>query len=245
LSRADLIWNRPEPGARRPRHTRESIAATAIAIADAEGFGAVSMRRVATELGAGTMTLYHYVHNKRELVSLMDDAIMGELLVPTGELPSGWREALTALAQRTRAVFERHPWAFTALRGAQGGPNGLRHFEQSLTATAGTGLDLRQQLEIITTIDDYVLGFVVRAGEIREGVADARKHVESVPPSVIEYFESLLATGEFAHVEELFGGRDLRVAIGDLITLLADEERFDRGLQRLLDGIELELERRA
>lgn len=243
MSRADLIWNRPEPGARRPRHTRDSIAATAIAIADAEGFAAVSMRRVATELGAGTMTLYHYVHNKRELVSLMDDAIMGELLVPPGELPTGWREALTAIAHRTRAVFERHPWAFTALRGAQGGPNGLRHFEQSLTATAGTGLGVPEQLGIIATIDDYVLGFVVRAGEMRTELAEVRELVASVPDSVVEYFESLLATGEFTHVEELFAGRGLREAIGELITFFAAEDRFDRGLQRLLDGIELELER--
>jgi AcrR family transcriptional regulator len=244
LSRTDLIWNRPEPGARRPRFTRDSIAATAIRIADTEGFGAVSMRRVAAELGAGTMTLYHYVRNKGELVSLMDDAIMGELIVAEDELPSGWREALTALAHRTRAAFERHPWAFTALRGAQGGPNGLRHFEQSLTATADTGLDLREQLAIISTIDDYVLGFVVRVGEMKASAADARELVDSVPAHVVEYFDGLLATGEFPHVKELFGDRDLREAIRELIALFADEDRFDRGLQRVLDGIELELERR-
>src|SRR5215207_5547112 len=66
------IWARPEPGERRPAHTREKIAETAIAIADAEGFEAVSMRRIAAELGAGTMTLYHYVRTKDELVALMD-----------------------------------------------------------------------------------------------------------------------------------------------------------------------------
>jgi AcrR family transcriptional regulator len=58
-----LIWLREEPNARRPSHTRAEIAAAALAIADAEGFDAVSMRRVAEKLGAGTMTLYHYVAN--------------------------------------------------------------------------------------------------------------------------------------------------------------------------------------
>src|SRR6476620_10056298 len=58
------IWARPEPGERRPAYTRERIAETAIAIADAEGFDAVSMRRIASELGAGTMTLYYYVRTK-------------------------------------------------------------------------------------------------------------------------------------------------------------------------------------
>src|SRR6185436_15098966 len=101
-SRVDSIWERPEPGARRPRYTREQIARTALAIADAEGFEAVSMRRVASELGAGTMTLYHYVRNKDELIELMDDAMMSELIVPDDEMPSDWREALTAIARRSR-----------------------------------------------------------------------------------------------------------------------------------------------
>src|SRR4030095_7141009 len=88
------IWVRPAPGERKPAHTRERIAAVALQIADAEGVDAVTMRRVAAELGAGTMTLYHYVRNKRELTALMDDAIMGELLVPEDELAEGWREGL-------------------------------------------------------------------------------------------------------------------------------------------------------
>src|SRR5262249_21982259 len=88
------IWARPEPGSRRPRFTREQIAAAALAIADAEGMEAVSMRRVAADLGAGTMTLYHYVRTKDELIALMDDAIVGEVLLPDDELPRGWRAAM-------------------------------------------------------------------------------------------------------------------------------------------------------
>jgi AcrR family transcriptional regulator len=243
LSRTDLIWNRPEPGARRPRHTRDSIAATAIRIADTEGFGAVSMRRVAAELGSGTMTLYHYVHNKRELVSLMDDAIMAELIVPDEELPGDWREALATIARRTRAVFERHPWSFTALRGAQGGPNSLRHVEQSLAAAARTGLDTPRQLELIALLDDYVFGFVMRTSEARTSGDDVREALERIPAGVFEYYESQLASGEFPHLADLLG-KDLRKAIPKLAAVVADEHRFDRGLQRLLDGVELELERR-
>jgi AcrR family transcriptional regulator len=65
------------------------------------------MRRVAAELGAGTMTLYHYVRTKDDLRALMDDAIMGELLIPTDELPAGWRAALTEIARRSHATFRR------------------------------------------------------------------------------------------------------------------------------------------
>src|SRR5262249_50011294 len=98
----DLIWSRPEPGERRPRFSRQQIAATALAIADAEGFEALSMRRIAAELGAGTMTLYHYVRNKEELVALMDDAHMAESLVPEAERPEDWRKALTGICGRDR-----------------------------------------------------------------------------------------------------------------------------------------------
>src|SRR5437868_3965215 len=88
-----------------------SVVRIRIAVADSEGFEAVSMRRVALELGAGTMTLYPYVRTKAELLDLMDDAIMGEVLVPDGELSPNWREALTEIALLSRAAFSRHPWA--------------------------------------------------------------------------------------------------------------------------------------
>src|SRR4051812_43136392 len=76
LSALDL-WTRPSPSARRPRFTRDEIAATAMRIADTEGFAAVSMRRIASELDSGTMTLYHYVRTKDELLTLIVDTIMG------------------------------------------------------------------------------------------------------------------------------------------------------------------------
>ncbi|MBX5483044.1 MAG: helix-turn-helix transcriptional regulator [Myxococcaceae bacterium] len=103
------IWARPDPGARQPRFTRQRIAAAALEIADKEGFEAVSMRRIADALGAGTMTLYHYVRTKDELVALLDDALMAEILVPEDELSDHWQEALTTIARRTRKVFIRHP----------------------------------------------------------------------------------------------------------------------------------------
>ena len=84
-----LIWLRPEPSGRKPRYTRAEIARTAIGIADAEGFDAVTMKRIAAELGAGTMTLYYYVRNKADIVALMQDAIFDDILVPAGELPVG------------------------------------------------------------------------------------------------------------------------------------------------------------
>jgi len=89
------------------RLSRETIAAAALAIADREGFDAVSMRRVAQELTVGTMSLYYYVKTKDELVAAMDDALMAEALLPT--LPKDWRRAITEIAKRTHAALSRHP----------------------------------------------------------------------------------------------------------------------------------------
>jgi AcrR family transcriptional regulator len=239
---AELIWTRPEPGTRGAAYSREQIAAAALRIADAEGFEAVSMRRLAAELGAGTMTLYHYVRNKKELLALMDNAVMGELLVPEGELPEDWRAALTAIARRTRETLVRHPWALEGLRGAGGGPNGMRHFEQSLDAVAGTGLDRRGRMELIGLIDEYVLGFITRAWVGRAG-AD-RSALEEFPDELLEYFDSMIRSGEFPEVERLFSGGDARETLEFIFSVLNEEGRFDRGLKTLLDGVALALERR-
>jgi AcrR family transcriptional regulator len=236
------IWARPEPGERRPAHTREKIAETAIAIADAEGFEAVSMRRIASELGAGTMTLYHYVRTKDELVALMDDALMGELLIPDDEIPHGWREGLAEIALRTRAVFDRHPWALESLRNADAGPNGMRHVEQTFAVAARTGLDPDAQFEITALVDDYVFGHVVRTGETRRAMADeprARQQLDAMA----EYIVAQLETGEFPHLAAMVGD-DINEGLERWGQRTVDKDRFERGLETVLDGIELDLERR-
>jgi AcrR family transcriptional regulator len=230
------IWTRPEPGARKPRFSRRQIAAAALAIADAEGFEAVSIRRVAAELGAGTMSLYRYISAKADLVALMDDAIMGESLIPDGQLPADWRNALTMIARATRAALLRHPWAVQALQGrgaaAQDGsfgPNGIRHFEQSLTAAATAPLDTAGKLDLLAIIDDYVFGHVLRAGELQARAATADP---AHAAAITSYIHDQLATGQFPHLSNLT--RDPAAqAMADPGQL---DHRFERGLQALLDG---------
>jgi AcrR family transcriptional regulator len=239
----DPIWARPGPGERKPAYTREQIAAAAMRVADAEGTDAVTMRRVATELGAGTMTLYHYVANKQELLALMDDAMMGELLVPDDELAGDWREGLAQIARRSYAVFKRHPWLVEHLGDEEdpgpGGPNGMRHFEQSLKVAARTGLDDLGRIELVGLVDDYVFGHVLRAREMARDSEQSDAHVAAM----LDYLEAMLATGEYPHIAEL-AGDDVRASFERIAAFGADENRFERGLQRLLDGIELDLRRR-
>ena len=229
-----LIWTRPEPGSRRPKFTRDQIASTALTIADTEGFDAVSMRRVAAELGAGTMTLYYYVRTKDELVALMDDAIMSEVLIPAEEFPGHWYDALTAVAVRTWDVLMRHTWALRSLQNVPAGPNAMRHFEQSLAALAGTGLDASGKLALIAMVDDYVQGNVLRTAEMRSAGRPAED--DAPTEAAIRFAESQLATGEFPHTRALLGEGDLRDAFPRLVGDMSERDRFRRGLSVLLDG---------
>ena len=243
VSTSGPIWSRPAPGERRPSLTRDKIVASAMALVDAEGVAALSMRRIAQDLGVGTMTLYHYVRTKQELLELIDDAMMGELLVGDEELPAGdWRAGLTAIAMRSREVHRRHPWIVRTLDGLGNriGPNGMRHFEQSLAAVAGTGLGPEDRLDIISLIDEYAFGYGLRAA------SDAGLEESGVFAEVARYVEAQLESGDYPHIEALFPPDADRADVWRRFEEIErDEARFRRGLDRLLDGIALDIERRG
>jgi len=222
----------------RARHSRTSIAQAAIGIADAEGFEALSMRRVAKELGAGTMTLYHYVATKDELLALVDDAIMGEIVVPDDELPDGWRDGMREIAHRTKNAFLAHPWTIDMPDSSDGGPNSIRHFEQSLAVMAKTNLPREQCHELILLVDDYVFGYVRRFISVQAAISGdaariAEEHSEAIADRVQE-----LDPETFPHIYALFADGDPREQLTKLMELGLDSGRFDRGLDLLLDGIE-------
>lgn len=232
------VWTRTEPAGRQPRFTRDQIAAAAIRIADAEGADALSMRRIASELDAGTMTLYHYIRTKDELLSLVGDAVMGEIsLGPDEPLPPSWREAVTLIAVRTRDVLQRHPWLLDITDDPAIGPNGVRHFDQTLQAVAMLDVDLATKLEIVSSVDEYVFGYCLnRRNNTQAG--------DAFDDSMVAYVEGLIDTGEYPALKALVDDLGLDESWTQIETSLRDDSRFDRTLERLLDGIEAELERR-
>ncbi|MGH7920350.1 MAG: TetR/AcrR family transcriptional regulator [Candidatus Dormibacteraceae bacterium] len=232
------IWARPEPGRRRPRYSREQIAEVAVAIADGEGFEAVAMRRVAAELGASPMSLYHYLDGKEDLIALMDDALMAETLLAASELPGDWRQAVAAIARRTRDVYLRHPWALAALHGEKAtpstpiAPHSWAHFEQSLAALDGAPLTILSKLDLLATVDDLVTGHALRAGEIA-----IRRRTAPEPAEAARTFgEELLRTGRFPHIAEMAGDPDADALAASILDEGHLAEQFERGLRLLLDG---------
>ena len=161
------------------------------------------MKRIAAELGAATMTLYYYVRTKTDIVALMQDAILAGILVPDGDLRGAWRDAITAIARRTRDVLMAHPWSLASLNDAQFGPNAMRHFEQSLAAVAGTGLPLPARFELIAAIDDYVSGNALHAVEsltrARAAEADPGMVAAAVAHGIAQ-----LHTGDFPQLNAIY-----------------------------------------
>jgi AcrR family transcriptional regulator len=233
------IWTREEPRGRRPRFTRDDIAAAAVRIADEEGFGAVSMRHLAAELGAGTMTLYHYVRTKDELLTLVTDAVMGEVVVPADEpLPKHWRDAISVIAHRSRASLQRHPWILDITDDPPFGPNSVRHFDQTLEAVSSLDISLGAKLDIVTCVDEYVFGHCLHQRN------NTQAGDSSALPQMTGYVDGLVASGDYPQLAALVDGSTLEEVWTVISSHLRDATRFDRNLERLLDGIEAGLPHR-
>jgi AcrR family transcriptional regulator len=154
----ELLWGTTSPGPRRgprPALTVPEVVRAAVAIADREGLEALTMRRLARELGVGPMALYTYVPGKAELLDLMLDAVYLEM--PRNALPGDWRERLTAVARDNRALFEAHPWAATLSSSRPPlGPGLMAKYEHELAALADSGLDDVQTDAALTFLLDFV-----------------------------------------------------------------------------------------
>ena len=216
-----------------PALSRAEIVDAAIAIADAEGSDAVSMRRIAQVLRAGTMSLYWHVANKEQLLDLMMDVLIGEFDVPE---PSGnWREDLRTQARRERSTLLRHAWVMDFLGGRPPlGPNTLLHLDRQLAALDGLGLDVAAAMNILGTVQTYVMGSVLR--EMQEARAQRDQDQADITheewaPARTAWRDRLAADGRFTRVV-----RFLDAGI-DPDAEETRDDRFEFGLDCVIDGI--------
>lgn len=230
------LWTRLPPRGRRPRLNRSDLATAAVRIADAEGLPALSMRRLATELDVGTMSLYYYVRTKAELLMLVVDTVMAEVIVPEDELPAGWRDALLAIARRSRDSLRRHPWILDIADDPPFGPNSIRHFDQTLQATAGLDAPLVDRLDLTMAVDEYVFGYCF----MTRHQVDADRGRAAIP-----YIETLVETGAYPQLAAMAEELGYQEAWDTVATSAGDDRRFERNLRRLLDGAAADLERDA
>lgn len=243
---AALARGRPEPqprgrDRRRPVLSRDEIVAAAIDIADRDGAQAISMRKIAQVLQAGAMSLYWHVASKEHLLELMLDALIAEVDVPE---PTGdWRGDLRAQASSMRAVLLRHRWVLDFF-GARPplGPNTLRNLDKSLALLDCLGIDTATAINILQTVNTYVSGAVVREfQELRIQQEQERfdGDLAEFTAKLGDWKERLAETGMFSHF--------LRM-LDDDVDPDAEQtrnERFEFGLDCVLEGIAVTLARRA
>ncbi|MDA3649653.1 TetR/AcrR family transcriptional regulator [Saccharopolyspora indica] len=225
-----LVWMRDRPRGSRPALTEERIVRTAIDLADAEGIDALSMRRIASELGSGTTSLYRHITSKDELIELMANAAFGEMEIPE---PSGdWLAELAALARGFRAALLRHPWlAQQAMRRQALGPDVIRRTDHMLGVVSRATDDASRVAMVVDSVNTFVLGSV--SAELSELEAQRRTGMTEVDwqHAVGEYVQQVIDTGQYPH----FNRRILEADDRDY------EARFEFGLGCLLGGIAAEL----
>jgi AcrR family transcriptional regulator len=154
-----LLWGMRDAARRGPKATltADDITRAAVAVADADGLGAVSMARVATELGNSTMALYRHVRSKDELLALMADAALeGPPVLPPD---TDWRTGLMLWAQHILASVRKHPWYAQLPIGAPPiGPTNLAWFDSALQALSATGLDEPEKVGVVMATLTFVHG---------------------------------------------------------------------------------------
>ena len=222
-----LLWGTLDSSAARRRSALDPgrIVAAAIALADAEGLPAVSMRRVAAEVGVPTMTLYGHLPGKGELVDLMLDAVLGELYPDEQAATSGnWRARVEAVARANWALLGRHPWSSpAATERPPAGPNAVRKYEIELRAVDGLGLSEVQMDLLVTLVNGFVRGSV---GAGRDGAGDQPWRAATGPHAALVLDPVRFPTA--ARVGPVAAGQPQAAG---------PERSFEFGLERLLDGI--------
>ncbi|PRY29383.1 TetR/AcrR family transcriptional regulator [Pseudosporangium ferrugineum] len=237
----DLLWFE-EPQSRRGRKKGLSLTQVvdaAIALADAEGLDAVSMRRVAQELGVVPMTLYTYVPDKAALLDLMVDALYLRMERSAAGDP-GWRERVRTVAGDNRMLYEHHPWAaeLSASRPPLG-PGLMAKYEHELRAFEGSGLDNVETDSALT----FVLGFVQHSAR---AAVQARAVAERSEQTDAQWWEE---SGPL--LEKVFDRHRYPIAVrvgeaagAELGGAFNAEHAYAFGLERVLDGLAALIEAR-
>ncbi|MEU9198648.1 TetR/AcrR family transcriptional regulator [Streptomyces sp. NPDC048332] len=224
------LWQRLEQPATAPRAslTLERIGAVAVRIADAEGFAAVTMRRLATELGVAPMAAYRHVSGKDDLWALMAERVTTEMRIP--DEVTGWREVLRAFGLLTRDTMLRHPWVGqlpTHLFVLT--PGRLAVAERQLASLDGLGLDEDAMMVAFRTVSAFAHGaaqseVALRAWTEAEGWSSGDETRLGLAPQMMY----LMETGRYPTYKR-YG---LRATRKDDATWA-----FETGLDCVLDGI--------
>lgn len=221
-----LLWDTPE----RPRQplTRDDLVRAALELLDATGVDGLTMRNLGERLGVQAASLYNHIRDKRDVLTLVADAIVGEVPTPDARLP--WRQALASVGVSYRRVLLAHRDAASVLSVTPPlGPRRLRVMDDVLGILRAAGLSSQDVGDAGWIFNSYVTGFVLDEQTQMVGSEGAAQSAE-----IADWFRQLPAE-QFPNI----------VAVADELLDNANDRRFEFGLSLLLDGLERRLERSA
>lgn len=209
----------------RSRHplSRDRVVTAAVAVADEHGIEALSMRRLAKELGVEAMSLYHHVASKDDLLDAMVDLVIGEFTLPSAGEP--WQTALRNRCTSARAVLSRHRWA-TALVDSRSkpGPATLEHYDAVIGCLRAAGFSLELTAHAMAVIDAFVYGFALQESSVP---FDSQEEMLEL----VEHIAAQLPAQRYPHFAEMARDHVLQ-------SRFDYRAEFDFGLDLVLDGLE-------
>jgi AcrR family transcriptional regulator len=217
----------PEAGAEAQKRvplSRERVLRGAIAVADAAGIGALTMRSLAQELGVKPMTLYHHVANKDEILDGIIDVVFSEIDLPSAD--ADWQTAMRQRAISARRVLARHPWATPLMESRTNpGPATLRQHDSVIGTLRRAGFSIQMTAHAFSLLDSYVYGFAVQEAGLP---FDSPEAVPEVADAILAQFPS----EEYPHLAELATEHVLQPGYDY-------GNEFEFGLDLILDGLEM------
>jgi AcrR family transcriptional regulator len=207
----------------RARLSREQVARAALDLLDRNGLEALSMRRLADQLGVGTMTLYGYFKGKDDLLDAVIDAAVADR--ERVELEGPWQDQLRTLMRATRRALGKHP-SLVKVRAERPvlRPEALRFAESGLTILRAAGFDRTEAAQSFRLLFTYVFGYVSFSPE--QGADKARRDSRIA--------SSALPPDEYPTLTD---------TVQELADAMAGDATFDFGLDRIIDGFEAQLRR--
>ena len=233
----ELLWEgwRPSGKGPKPTLTLERIVDAAIGVADADGVEALTMRRLARELGVGTMSLYRYVPDKSVLLDLTLDRVSIPGDAKREFTRRSWRDALEAEAWEGRALYLRHPWLLQVnwTRPVLG-PNSVAGLELVMSGVESLPLTDQEKILLISVLDAYVTGSVRQQIMYENAAEETGLSEDEFWETQLPFLERAMGSGHYpmmsSMAEDSFDG--------------SWEETFAAGLRHLLDGLAADLARR-
>ncbi|HEX8093962.1 TetR/AcrR family transcriptional regulator [Jatrophihabitans sp.] len=223
------MGRRPAADATRAPVSRERALGAALAVADTEGIDAVTMRRLARELGVEAASLYHHVRGKEEILDGLVDLVSGEIPAPVAE-PADWRAVTRERARNTRDVLRRHPWAVSLMASrTTPGPATLRQLEAGIRPFRVAGFSVAMAAHAISAVDSYVHGFVLQ--EVNLPFRD-ESELAAMTGAIMQSFPA----EDFPHLFQLTVEHVLQPGYDY-------GNEFGFGLEVLLDGLQSALDR--